>query len=169
MGGLYIVLTILLLVIVYYCGKMNGIFSTVDNLNVSRMNEKRLGFFDDVRAENKKKHLDMARFFENRNYKNILIYGLGKYYHDFVNDFDTIPFDNIYFGDKYSDEKMSEIGKEVYSKSELTEKNILKNCDVIVVTSLANYTVIKEELLELGARCDIYSYEDLVYNLRREY
>ena len=164
-----IVVGIVFLICFYYIGKLNGIFFAVDNLQDNRRKELRLDFFCCARNYNKENQLNMEQFFINRGYRNILIYGLGKYYYDFINDFDILDFDHIYLGDRFGSEKMNELGEKVYSMDEIEKQNILSKIDVIVITSISNFIPIQNELKGIGAGCDILSYEDLVYNLRREY
>ncbi len=114
---------------------------------------------------NRDEKRNMFLFFLNNDYYNVAVYGArGRYYDCFMEDTALKCFRNIYLADRCAKQLTKEKGEKVYTKEELQSLDL----DAIVVTSDLHYKEIKKELdaLQLGA--DIFSYRDLVYNLRKE-
>ena len=114
---------------------------------------------------NRDEKRNMFLFFLNNDYYNIAVYGArGRYYDCFMQDTALKCFRNIYLADRCAQQLSKETGEKVYTKEELRSLNL----DAIVITSDLHYEEIKKELDVLQIGVDIFSYRDLVYNLRKE-
>lgn len=114
---------------------------------------------------NRNERRNMFLFFLNNNYYNIAIYGVsGIYYDSFIQDTMMRGFRNVYLADKCAAELSKQKGEKVYTKEELKTLDL----DAIVITSDTHFKEIKEELDALQLNASIFSYRDLVYNLRKE-
>ncbi len=108
---------------------------------------------------------NMSLFFVNNDYYNIAIYGAsGIYYDSFVQNTKMRCFQNVYLADRRAAELSEEKDQKVYTKEELKTLDL----DAVVITSDIHFEEIKEELDALELDADIFSYRDLVYNLRKE-
>ncbi len=114
---------------------------------------------------NRNERRNMFLFFLNNNYYNIAIYGIsGIHYDSFIEDTMLRGFRNVYLADKYAVELSKQKGEKIYTKEELKALDL----DAIVITSDTHFKEIKEELDALQLNTNIFSYRDLVYNLRKE-
>lgn len=114
---------------------------------------------------NRNERRNMFLFFLNNDYYNVAVYGVnGRYYDSFMQDTAVKCFRNLYLADKYAAELTEEKGKKIYTKEELKTLDL----DAIVITSDMHFKEIKEELDALQLNTNIFSYRDLVYNLRKE-
>lgn len=125
--------------------------------------QKRL--FEQCFRENELYSITLDGYFTRNNYRKIVIYGLGAYYHEFLDNITPENFENILLSDKGA-ASMSSSGKyEIILPHELINNNVY---DVIVVTSLNHGTEIVNELRQLGIQKPIITYHGLVLNAAKE-
>lgn len=114
---------------------------------------------------NRNERRNMFLFFLNNDYYNVAIYGAsGRYYDCFMQDTAIKCFRNVYLADTRAKELSEKKGEKVYTKEELKSLHL----DAVVITSDLHYEAIRRELDALQLGVDIFSYRDLVYNLRKE-
>lgn len=113
---------------------------------------------------NQEKGITLDGFFVNNSYKRIVIYAMGIYYNPLIENINKEYFDKIYLADANNIQLSKKLGQKVYAKEELPELSF----DVIVITSVAHFQEIAEELKELGVTKEIVSYSDLVFNASKE-
>lgn len=113
----------------------------------------------------KQNNIPLENYFINRNQNRIAVYGLGQYYFEILLNFDTSKFETIYLGDRNKLDKQESVSQTVYTIDELVKEPI----DAVLVTSILYYDEIRKEFTERkGMKCPIISYEDLVYNAKKE-
>lgn len=109
------------------------------------------------------KNISLSNYFKNNDIHDIVIYGLGSYYNNFIEKVSDFTFNHIYLSDG-NVYKQNEFLEHIYTKWELLDLEF----DIIIVTSVSHYLEIKKELLKLGISKEIISYSDLVYNAIKE-
>lgn len=112
----------------------------------------------------KQNNISLENYFINRNQKIIAVYGLGQYYYELLQNFDRSKFDKVYLGDRSKMDKQESLSQRVYTIDELVKEPI----DAVLVTSVIYYDEIQREFITKGMKCPIISYQDLVYNAKKE-
>lgn len=158
------IIVIVFIVLFYFLGFLNGYASCRDIVRKELSKEKWLAVLEECRESNHNRGLDMNNYFVNRGFSRIVIYGLGRYYYDFIEDISADKYEKIYLADKNLE--MIDMNQEskVFSLNDIDKLDY--HC--IVVTSVAHYDDIKRELLIKGVTKPIIAYSDLIFNLVKE-
>ena len=125
--------------------------------------QKRL--FEQCAKENELHNINLDGYFTRNGYKKIVIYGLGVYYHEFLDNIIPENYENILLSDKGAASMSSSGHYEIILPHELLNNDIY---DVIVVTSLNHGTEIVNELRQAGIQKPIITYHELVLNAAKE-
>lgn len=158
------IIVIVFIVLFYFLGFLNGYASCRDSMRKELSKEKRLVVLEECRKSNHDRGFDMSNYFTNRGFSRIVVYGLGRYYYDFMDDICTDKFEQIYLADKNSETIDTDQKSKVFSLNDIDKLDY--HC--IVVTSIAHYNDIKRELLIKGVTKPIIAYSDLIFNLVKE-
>ena len=102
------------------------------------------------------KHL--SSFFEQRGYKNIVIYGMGILGKHFVEQLKNTDIQVIYIIERM----VANVNGKNYGCKEANE--LLEQPDAIVVTPIMEYETIKKLLTDIY-RCDIISAEEVILSI----
>lgn len=162
MRGLELVIGILILVF----GFVVGVICTAKFYNRKKAKEQFKHYqkylFDVCREENQKASIKLDGYFIRKGYKNVVVYGMGMYCEEFINNISVGLFHNLY----YADTNIRSLGRaKVYSLEELKNQDFY---DVIVITSYNHASEIEKQLQSIGISRDIISYRDLIINAPRE-
>lgn len=150
--------------ICFFCGYRQGILIQVSDQRKRMAEQIQYQNFMECKQIIKQNNIPLENYFINRNQNRIAVYGLGQYYFEILLNFDTSKFETIYLGDRNKLDKQESVSQTVYTIDELVKKPI----DAVLVTSILYYDEIRKEFTEKGMKCPIISYEDLVYNAKKE-
>lgn len=124
--------------------------------------QKRL--FDSCMRENREHGVKLDGYFLRNGYKRIVVYGMGVYQQEFLNDISPDNFDAVFLADK-SARTLNKENEKVYGLEEVARQDFY---DAIVVTSYNHAKEIEKELREAGVKKEIISYRTLVMNATKE-
>lgn len=158
------IVIVLAILLTYFVGYARGYLFHCDSFGEELAGEKRATFLAEWRKDNHVQQRDMAVYFVNRGITRIVIYGLGRYYHEFKEDLLTNPFSDIYLADRNASYMSTDNNQRFYGMNEIKDLDF----ECIVVTSLAHFTEIRKELIAIGIDKPIVAYSDLVFNLTKE-
>lgn len=112
---------------------------------------------------NKNDGKNVGEYFERKNYKSIAVYGQGTLGELFCREARNQNVNIEYLIDKNADSVCYSIDDvPTIPLDEICNQN---GVDVIVVTPIANYDDIVNDLGSMNVNCDIISLEDVIYEL----
>lgn len=158
------IMVIVMILISFFLGYEEGTFTQISVQRKSMAKQIRSQNFLKQSDIIKQENIPLENYFMNRRLKRIAVYGLERYYFELIENFDTDKFETIYLGDRNKEDKQELLSQRVYTIDELVKKSM----DAVLVTSIAHYDEIQREFKEKGMKCSIISYQDLVYNAKKE-
>lgn len=117
--------------------------------------------FNIVSFASSKTQSGIQKFFEAHGYRKVAVYGVGKVFHLFLDEFrEADQIEMKYYIDQY-DTRKSIHGVKLLKMEEVSEE---LDIDVILVTVMYEYEKVKEQLTTLtGGKVKIVNIEEVVY------
>lgn len=160
----FCIILILISSICYFLGYEEGVFEQVMEQRKNKAEQKWNENFSKQSEIIRQENIPLENYFINRKMKRIAVYGLDRYYFELLDNFDVNRLETIYLGDRNKKDKQELLSRRVYTIDELVKESV----DAVLVTSVAHYDEIRREFEKKGMECPMISYQDLVYNAKKE-
>lgn len=161
---IFFIILILISSICYFLGYEEGVFEQVMEQRKNKAEQDWDENFSEQSEIVRQENIPLENYFVNRNLKRVVVYGLDRYYFELLENFDASGFETIYLGDCNKEDKQELLSQRVYTIDELVKESV----DAVLITSVAHYGEIRREFEEKGMKCPMISYQDLIYNAKKE-
>lgn len=161
---IFCIILILISSICYFLGYEEGVFEQAMEQRKNQAEQDWDENFSEQSEIVRQENIPLENYFVNRNLKRVVVYGLDRYYFELIENFDLSKFEKVYLGDRSKEEKQELLSQRVYTIDELVKESV----DAVLITSVAHYDEIRREFEEKGMKCPMISYQDLIYNAKKE-